>query len=121
VTLKDTVRIVVSSTCNCYNLKDGLVAWYNFNNGTLQNSSGYNNHIIFNNAVKTTDRFGRPDNAYLFNGSGSCMQVKNSLSLNPTQITIMAIVKFNGFYSGTCHATQIVRRGFRTRITEYMG
>src|ERR1700712_613024 len=62
---KDTVHVIDSVNCGCYDLTDGLVAYYNFNNGTLNDSSGNGNHIIFSNAVKTTDRFGRAKNAYL--------------------------------------------------------
>ncbi|MEP6747243.1 MAG: LamG domain-containing protein [Bacteroidota bacterium] len=108
---KDTVHIIDSVNCNCYDLSDGLVAYYNFNNGTLNDSSGNNNTIVFNNAVKTTDRFGKANNAYLFNGTSSYMQVKNSPSLNPGNITIAAIVKLSGFYPGKCHGNQIIQKG----------
>ena len=112
IIIKDTIRIVDSSSCNCYDLTDGLVAYYNFNKGTLNDSSGKGNHITFSSAVKTADRFGKAENAYLFNGSSSYMKVPNSVSLNPTgAITMMAIVKMNGFYSGTCHGNQIFQKG----------
>ena len=40
------------------------------------------------------------------------MRVANSSSLNPQgAITLMGIVKMNGFYSGTCHANQIFQKG----------
>jgi len=66
ITVKDTIRIVDSSNCACYDLTDGLVAYYNFNNGTLNDSSGYGNHVILNNnAVKTADRFGRQHKKYV--------------------------------------------------------
>jgi len=107
----DTVKIVDSSICNC-SLTDSLVAWYNFNGGSLKDSSGKGNHISFNNATKTVDRFGRANNAYLFDGSSSYMQVPNSPSLNPKGlITIMAIVKLNGFYGGACHGNQVLQKG----------
>lgn len=107
----DTVKIVDSSICNC-SLTDSLVAWYNFNNGSLKDSSGKGNHISFSNATQTADRFGRPNNAYLFNGTTSYMQVPNSATLNPRGlITIMAIVKMNGFYPGACHGNQILQKG----------
>ncbi|MEP6724385.1 MAG: LamG domain-containing protein [Bacteroidota bacterium] len=112
IRIRDTVRIVDSSTCSCYDLSDGLVAYYNFTGGTLNDSSGYNNNITFNNATKTADRFGRPNNAYLFNGTSSYMKVANSASLNPAgAITLMGIVKLNGFYGGTCHGNQIFQKG----------
>ena len=112
INTKDTIRITDSINCSCYDLTDGLVAYYNFTNGNLDDSSGNGNTIIFNNAVKTTDRFGNPNNAYLFNGTSSYMQVKNSTSLNPKgAITLMGIVKMNGFYNGVCHANQIFQKG----------
>ena len=67
----DTLTIVDSINCSCYDLTDGLIAYYNFNNGNLDDSSGHGNNIIFNNATKTTDRFGRANNAYLFNGTST--------------------------------------------------
>jgi hypothetical protein len=109
VIIRDTTIIRDTVDCNCYDLKDGLVAWYNFNGGNLNDSSGKNNHIAFNNAVKTTDRFGRADGAYIFNGSASYMRVTNSGSLNPTSaITLAAVVKVNDFYNGLCHVNQIL-------------
>ncbi|MBO9562333.1 MAG: LamG domain-containing protein [Niastella sp.] len=111
VTIRDTTIIRDTVDCDCYDLKDGLVAWYNFNGGTLNDSSGYNNHIVFNNAVKTTDRFGRANGAYLFNGTNSYMRVANSASINPTSaITLAAIVKVNGFYSGLCKGNMLISK-----------
>jgi len=112
VYIKDTVRVPDTSNCNCYDLTDGLVAYYNFTNGNLNDSSGKGNHIVFNNAEKTADRFGNANNAYVFNGFSSFMRVPNSTSLNPANgITIMAIVKMNGFNTGFCHGNQIVGKG----------
>jgi len=95
-----------------YDLTEGLVAYYNFNNGTLKDSSAFKNDIIFSNATKTADRFGNPNNAYLFDGSTSYMQVKNSTSLNPSAITMMAIIKLNGFYGGPSYGNQIFMKGY---------
>ncbi|WP_276482215.1 LamG domain-containing protein [Paraflavitalea pollutisoli] len=107
--VKDTLTIRDTVDCNCYDLKDGLVAWYNFNGGTLKDSSGNNNHIVFNNATTTTGRYGNANSAYLFNGSSSYMRIPNSASLNPTNaITLSAVIKVNGFYNGTCHGNQII-------------
>lgn len=109
--IKDTVRII--DTVSCYSLTDSLVAYYNFNGGNLNDSSGNNNHIIFNNATKTADRFGKPGNAYRFDGASTYMRVLNSPSLNPKKISLVAIVKFNAFYHGPCHANQILKKGFQ--------
>jgi hypothetical protein len=40
------------------------------------------------------------------------MQVKNSASLNPWAITMMAIIKVNGFYPGPSYGNQIFMKGF---------
>lgn len=118
--IKDTVTIIDSSACNCYDLKDGLVAYYNFKGGTLKDSSGKNNHIVFNNATLTTDRFGKANSAYLFNGTSNYMRVANSTSLNPTSaITIMAIVKPNGYYSGDCKGNEIVTKTYGDFVNGY--
>jgi hypothetical protein len=101
-TLRDTV----------YDITSGLVAYYNFNGGSLNDSSGYNNNITFSNATPTTDRNGKANNAYLFNGTSNYMAVANSPSLNPDNITLYAIVKVNGFYYGTDHANFILAKGW---------
>lgn len=111
VVVRDTVKI--TDTVSCYNLKDSLVAYYNFNGGNLNDSSGYNNQIVFNNALKTADRFGRANNAYLFDGKTNFMKVLNSASLNPQRISMVAMVKFHGFYRGPCHGNQIFKKGFQ--------
>lgn len=110
VTIKDTITII--DTVGCYNLKDGLVAHYNFNVGNLNDLSGNNNHIVFNNATPTTDRFGKANNAYLFDGISNFMRVQNSASLNPVNgISLVAIVKINDFYRGNCTGNQIFGKG----------
>jgi len=113
---KDTVTIIDSTS----GLRDGLVAYYTFTNGSLKDSSGNNNDIIFNSAAKTNDRFGKANNAYLFDGTSNYMQVKNSTSLNPGgSISIMAIVKPNGFYPGACHGNQLISKGYNDYINGF--
>ena len=107
VTVHDTT-IVKDTVCDC---ESGLVAKYTFTGGTLLDSSGYGNNIVFNNATVTADRNGVANNAYLFDGVNSYMTVTNDLSLNPTNITLFAIIKPNGFYMGECHANQILGKG----------
>jgi hypothetical protein len=109
-TLHDTV----------YDITSGLVAYYNFNGGNLNDSSGYKNNITFNNATLTADRNGNANNAYLFNGVSSYMEVANSSSLNPNGITLYAIVKVNGFYYGTDHGNFILVKGWDQANGMYM-
>lgn len=111
IIIKDTIKII--DTVCCANLNDSLVGYYNFNGGNVNDSSGKNNHIIFNNAIKAPDRFGKANNAYKFDGSSSFMRVSNHSSLNPKRISLMATVKFDGFYQGLCHANQILKKGFQ--------
>src|SRR5450755_3483012 len=128
VTIRDTIHTKTTDTltirdtinsCNC-NLADGLIAYYNFNGGNLNDSSGHDNNIIFNSAVKTTDRFGRANNAYLFNGSSSYMKVANSVSLNPANaITLMATFKINGYYSANCVNNQVFGKGWNDFINGF--
>jgi Concanavalin A-like lectin/glucanases superfamily len=94
-----------------YDINDDLVAYYNFNGGNLNDSSGNGNNIAFNNATPTSDRFGNPNNAFLFDGVSSYMRVPNSTTLNPNSITLMAIVKFNDFYHGPCSISQLIMKG----------
>src|SRR5688572_25562255 len=54
------------------NLSQGLVAYYPFT-GHAYDASGNGNHTVFNNATLTTDRFGNPNSAYLFNGQNTYM------------------------------------------------
>lgn len=112
ITIRDTTIIRDTTTIHDTSCTNGLVAYYNFNGGSLHDSSGYKNDIIFNNAILTSDRFGHPNNAYLFNGSSSYMEVANSTSLNPSSITLMAIIKVNGFNTANCHANQIMGKGY---------
>ena len=103
-----------------YSITDGLVAYYNFNGGNLNDSSGYGNNIVFSNATPTIDRFGNANNAFLFNGTSNYMYVKNASSLNPNNtITIMAIVKINGFYNGGCNVNQILGKGIDKTYGQY--
>jgi hypothetical protein len=115
VFVKDTLKVrdTVKITDTVYNLMDSLIAYYNFNGGNLNDSSGNNNHIIFNNAVRTNDRFGKANNAYRFDGVSSYMRVLNSASLNPKKISLVAMVKFNGFYHGPCHGNQVFMKGYQ--------
>jgi len=108
-TLKLTIHDTIN-TCNC-NLTDGLVAYYNFNGGSMKDSSGYGNDIFANTATKTMDRFGNANNAYLFDGLSNSMQVHNSASLKLDSITMFAIIKPNGFYSGPCAGNYILSKG----------
>jgi hypothetical protein len=107
LTKVDTFTVIDST----YDLQYGLIAYHNFDGGNLNDSSGYGNNITFSNATLTTDRFGKSNNAYLFDGASSYMGAPNSNSLNTSNVTLMAIFKVNDFYAGPCHGNQIIREG----------
>jgi hypothetical protein len=105
-----TIHDTTVFTDTVYDLTDGLVAYYNFINGNLNDSSGMGNNIAYSNATLTNDRFGNPNSAYNFT-NGSYMRVNNSVTLNPAQITLMTVVRFNGFYTGNGYNTEIFMKG----------
>lgn len=53
---------------------DSLQAHYNFNS-TLTDASGNSNHIISASGTYTYDRFGQPDNAFLFDGINDSLTI----------------------------------------------
>ncbi|MCH8902781.1 MAG: LamG domain-containing protein [Bacteroidetes bacterium] len=74
-------------------LDSGLVAYYPFS-GNANDSSANAYHGTVNGATLTTDRFGQPNAAYSFNGSGDNITLANSSNLNITnQLSISVWVK----------------------------
>ncbi len=63
------------------NLNQGLVAYYPFN-GNANDQSGYAHHGVVKGAVLTTDRFGKAESAYRFDGENDLIFVKSSELLN---------------------------------------
>lgn len=78
---------------------DGLVGWWPFNSNA-NDMSGYNNNGITINTTLTTDRFGNPNTAYLFNGIDSRIEVADAASLRCRKITMSAWVKTNNATGG---------------------
>ena len=118
VYVHDTTRIHDTT----FDITSGLVAYYNFNGGNLNDSSGYKNNIVFNNASPTKDRNGKDNNAYLFDGATSYMRVTNSASLNPDNITLYAIIKVNGFWPGYSvdHGNFVLVKGWDQAVGMYI-
>jgi hypothetical protein len=71
----------------------GLIAYYDFNNNSLD-VSGQNNHGIVNGASLTTDRFGNLNSAYLFDGFNDNIEIQTYANMSPTEgVTISAWIK----------------------------
>jgi hypothetical protein len=75
--VSNVLLILLLSTTNILaqiNLKNGLVACYPFN-ANAKDESGNNNNGVVNGATLTTDRFGKANSAYGFNGSTQFIEV----------------------------------------------
>ena len=66
---------------------NGLVGWWPFN-GNANDESGNGNNGTVNGATLTTDRFGVLNKAYSFDGVDDYVNVNNSSTLNPSQLSI---------------------------------
>jgi hypothetical protein len=72
------------------NFKNGLVACYPFN-ANAKDESGNNNNGVVNGATLTTDRFGKANSAYNFNGSTQFIEVSpNQFQNNNYSFSIWA-------------------------------
>lgn len=76
---------------------NGLVAWWSFD-GNADDLSGNANHGAVNGAVPTANRFGAPNQAYLFDGTSSYIHVPSSPSLESpsSAFTVTAWVNSSG-------------------------
>ena len=92
-----------------------LVAFYPFN-GNANDESGHGNNPVANNATLTTDRHGNQNGAYYFNGESNFIQIKNSSSTCPQEMTLVAIIKPTGFYNGLCYNNSIIDKGVRDYV-----
>jgi len=81
-------------------LNDGLVAYYPFN-GDATDASGNGNDCTVVNAVLTSDRNGKADSAYAFDGEGDYLDCGNDASLDLTgSITLSLWINPQNLASG---------------------
>jgi len=64
------------------NLANGLVAYYPFNNSSLDSTLNNNHGIINGNITTTLDRFGNQKSAYMFNGGNIVIPHRQYLNIN---------------------------------------
>lgn len=77
----------------------GLMLYLKFD-GTLEDSSGNGNHGSSNNPTYTSDAWGNPNSAYLFNGANNYVTVANSPTINPVrQLTITLWLRVDSIQS----------------------
>jgi len=95
----------------------GCIARWNFqSNGgtftTVSDVSGNGRTGTPMNVSATAGYQNSPNTAALFNGANSYVQVSHNVALNPSAITVIALVKPTGFYSGACQGNNIIYKGF---------
>ncbi|OUD15039.1 LamG-like jellyroll fold domain-containing protein [Thioflexithrix psekupsensis] len=71
------------------NIPDGLLAYYPFNAGAMDESGNRNDGTV-QGATLTTGKGGDSNSAYDFNGVSNVINVPHNLSLNPDNFTISA-------------------------------
>jgi hypothetical protein len=69
------------------NLQNGLIAYYPFN-GNANDESGNANNGTVNGASLTTDRFGRANKDYRFNGTNNYIQLPSSIQPNNISVGV---------------------------------
>ncbi len=95
------------------------VARYDFSGtpGTFQlpDVSGNAHTGTIFNLTPTAGWRGNPNTAMQFNGSSSWVEVAHTPLLAAQQVTLVGLVRFDAFYSGTCQTNSIVAKGFPHR------
>lgn len=100
----------------------GCVARYDFssvlNSGTQLVDVSNNTHTgLVHNTYSTTGWRGYPNTAMGFDGYSSYIEVAHSPLLSPQTVTVIGLVRFDGFYNGNCQANTIVSKGFPHRVS----
>ena len=75
-------------------LRDGLIAEYLFD-GSAADTSGSGHHGVVAGAVLTTDRFGRPNNAYQFDGVDDAITVDPPPQVRGRALSVSVWVRFD--------------------------
>lgn len=92
----------------------GCIARWTFD-GALPNipdMSGNNNHGNNNSIISAPGWKNAANMSGKFNGVNSYSRVVNHPTLVSNQITAIALVKFDGFFSGSCQGNNIIYYGF---------
>jgi hypothetical protein len=76
-----------ASSATAINLQKGLVASYPFN-GNAKDATPYANNGTVSGATLTTDRKGKANSAYSFNGSNATISASSTYGLSSTSASI---------------------------------
>jgi len=91
-------------------LTNGLVAFYPFNGNANDESGNANNGIIFG-ATLTTDRSGRSNSAYYFDGKESYIKIPSNALLNLPKYTIALWVSVERYKGSDAEGGHIFSKG----------
>lgn len=111
------VTFAISAIVAQAQVTNGLVAKYSFNGGNANDEVGNNNGVI-TGATLTTDRFGKPNSAYSFDGVNDHIDFGDSseFRMGTSDFTISIWVK----YMGPQFATILEKRdGGSANFTQY--
>jgi hypothetical protein len=75
-------------TCDYKEIKDGLVAYYPFNGNANDESSNGNNATPKGGIQLTSNRTGKANSAYVFDGVDDYLDLAGTASLNPLRLSI---------------------------------
>jgi hypothetical protein len=104
-----TLCIALVAISNAHaQLSSGLVAWWTFNGHTLD-AKGHTSNA--KNITFTTGKTGTTNTAAMFDGSTSYITSPYTSDLNISKISICAVVKPTGYYTGLCQGNRILQRG----------
>ncbi len=92
-------------------LKVGLIAYYPFNNSGVDSSGNHFDGTVYN-VTSTTDRYGKANGAYYFNGENSYVTVQDEpqLRLNGIDFTLNSWVKIDA-YNNSYGSIIMAKRG----------
>ena len=109
--MKKIFLLAASCAIACSSYSQTIVADWDFNAGNANDVSGNgNNGTLFGGVTTAAGQLGVPNTAMQFDGSTGYISVTSDTSLDLTSWTLMANVKFNGFYSGSCQENRIIDR-----------
>lgn len=77
----------------------------------ITDESGNNNHGISYDIIAADGWKGLPNTAGKFNGTSSYSRVPFS-NMGTSQVTAIALIKFDNFYDGVCQGNNIIYNGF---------
>ncbi len=110
--------LVVTSAQAQTNYPGGIancVARFSFANTTgsiASDVSGNGNNGLAHNTTSVAGWRGAANAALKFDGSSSYIQVADAATLRSQQLTMVALVRFDGFYSGNCQISQVLSKGY---------